>query len=151
MKTIKKLPGQIPELIDVANDEEAIRQELGGNIEAVTIAQGLAVLCGEEGRMKGLDHNFSLRGLGVDFVGPVLVVGVDGAEFRDVPHLDTVLWSLFRMVRYGRADRANNVWNCRRCGHLERFEANGPFENGWNVCPSCGGVIVRPMCHGTGH
>lgn len=26
---------------------------------------------------------------------------------------------------------------CERCGHMERFEADGPFEAGWNVCPVC--------------
>ena len=78
----------------------------------------------------------------------ILIVGVDGEEFCDVPKLDWILWNFFRMVRYGRADRAHNVWNCRRCGHLQQFEADGPFENGWNLCPVCGGVVLRPASNG---
>ena len=148
MKVIRKHPGQMPEVIDIENDGDAIRAELGGFIEAVTIAEDLAILCDEEGRFKNKAPNIAFKALGVDFVGTILIVGVDGEEFCDVPKLDWILWNFFRMVRYGRADRAHNVWNCRRCGHLHQFEADGPFENGWNICPVCGGVILRPASNG---
>lgn len=148
MKVIRKHPGQMPEVIDIENDGDAIRAELGGFIEAVTIAQDLAILCDEEGRFKNKAPNIAFKGLGIDFVGTILIVGVDGEEFCDVPKLDWILWNFFRMVRYGRADRAHNVWNCRRCGHLQQFEADGPFENGWNLCPVCGGVVLRPASNG---
>ena len=148
MKVIRKHPGQMPELIDVENDVDAICAELDGHIEAFTIAQDLAILCDEESRIKGKAPNIALKGLGVDFCGTILIVGVDGEEFCDVPNLDAILWSFFRMVRYGRADRAHNVWNCRRCGNLQQFEADGPYENGWNLCPVCGGVVLRPASNG---
>ena len=146
MKVIRKHPGQMPEVIDVENDGDAIRAELGGYMEAVTIAEDLVILCDEEGRLKGKAPNMKIAGVG--FVGTILIVGVDGEEFCDVPKLDFVLWTFFRVVRYGRADRAHNVWNCRRCGHLQQFEADGPFENGWNLCPVCGGVVLRPAVNG---
>ena len=149
MKAIRKRPGEMPEVIDVENDGDAIRAELGGPMETFTIAEDLVILCDEEGRLNGKEHNITLRGLGVDFVGTILIVGVDGEEFCDVPKLDWILWTFFRVVRYGRADRAHNVWNCRRCGHLQQFEADGPFENGWNLCPVCGGVVLRPANNGT--
>ena len=38
MKVIRKHPGQMPEVIDIENDGDAIRAELGGFIEAVTVA-----------------------------------------------------------------------------------------------------------------
>ena len=114
MKVIRKHPGQMPEVIDVENDGDAIRYELGGFIEAVTIAEDLAILCDEDGRFKNKAPNIAFKALGVDFVGTILIVGVDGEEFCDVPKLDLILWNFFRMVRYGRADRAHNVWNCRR-------------------------------------
>ena len=148
MKVIRKHPGQMPEVIDIENDGDAIRAELGGFIEAVTIAEDLAILCDKEGRFKNKAPNIAVKALGVDFVGTILIVGVDGEEFCDVPKLDAILWAFFRMVRYGRADRAHNVWHCRRCGHLQQFEADGPFENGWNICPVCGGVILRPASNG---
>lgn len=148
MKVIRKHPGQMPEVIDVENDVDAICAELDGHMEAFTIAQDLVILCDEEGRLKGKAPNIALKGLGVDFCGTILIVGVDGEEFCDVPNLDAILWAFFRMVRYGRADRAHNVWNCRCCGHLQQFEADGPFENGWNLCPVCGGVVLRPASNG---
>lgn len=149
MKAIRKHPGKPPEMIDVENDVDAICAELDGQIEAFIVAPDLAILCDKESRIKGKAPNIALEGLGVDFCGTILIVGVDGEEFCDVPHLDAVLWIFFRMVRYGRADRAHNVWNCRRCGHLQQFEADGPFENGWNLCPVCGGVVLRPANNGT--
>ena len=148
MKVIRKRPGQFPEVTDIGNDGDAIRAQLGGDIEAVTIAEDLAILCDKEGRLKGKELNIAFKGLGIDFVGTILFVGVDGEEFCDVPNLDWVLWSFFRIVRYGRADRAHNVWNCRRCGHLQEFEADGPYENGWNICPVCTGLILRPATNG---
>ena len=148
MKVIRKHPGQMLEVIDVENDVDAICAELDGHMEAFTIAQDLVILCDEEGRIKGKAPNIALKGLGADFCGTILIVGVDGEEFCDVPNLDAILWAFFRMVRYGRADRAHNVWNCRRCGHLQQFEADGPFENGWNLCPVCGGVVLRPASNG---
>lgn len=148
MKVIRKRPGQIPEMIDIENTLEALQAEVGGYIEAVTLAEDLAIICDEEGRLKGKEPNLALHGMGLDFVGTILVVGVDGEEFCDVPKPDFILWSLFRMVRYGRADRAHNVFACRRCGYMQQFEADGPYENGWNLCPSCGGVILRPVTNG---
>ncbi len=144
MKVIRKRPSEMPEVIDIENDVDPICAELGGHMEAVTIAKDLVILCDEEGRLKGKAPNITFKGLGLDFVGTILVVGVDGEEFCDVPELDFVLWTFFRIVRYGRADRGHNVWNCRRCGHLQQFETDGPYENGWNLCPVCGGAILRP-------
>lgn len=56
---------------------------VGGYIETVTFAQDACVICNEEGRLLGMEDN--CRFLGVDFVGPILVVGVDGEKFTDVP------------------------------------------------------------------
>lgn len=141
MKAIRKRPGEGPELIDIRDDDH-IREELGGYMEAVTLTEDLVILCDEEGRLKGKAPNCVI--CGVDFVGTILVLGVRGEEFADVPDADGVLLYLFGTVRYARADRAHNVWSCRNCGHIERFEADGPFENGWNICPVCGGWILRP-------
>ena len=44
-------------------------------------------------------------------------------------------------VIYSCVDREHNAWNCRGCGYIETFEADGPVENGWNFCPGCGHEI----------
>lgn len=39
-------------------------------------------------------------------------------------------------------DEVNNAWKCRICGFIEVFEADGPYENGWNICPYCATPII---------
>lgn len=80
MRIIKKLPGQRPEVVDIENTLEALQEAVGGYIEAVTFAEDAALICNEEGRLLGLQHNCTV--LGIPFVGPVLAVGVTGEEFR---------------------------------------------------------------------
>lgn len=40
-------------------------------------------------------------------------------------------------VRYRLIDEARNIWQCPECSYITQFEADGPEENGWNVCPCC--------------
>lgn len=80
MRTIKKLPGQRPEVVDIKNTLGALQEAVEGYIEAVTFAEDAALICNEEGRLLGLQHNCTV--LGVSFIGPVLAVGVTGEEFR---------------------------------------------------------------------
>ena len=42
---------------------------------------------------------------------------------------------------YTQVDQEHNVWQCETCRVLEQFEADGPQENGWSFCPSCGRKI----------
>lgn len=92
MKAIRKKPGCEPELIDVDNTLKALQAEVGGYIEAVTIASDAVIICNEEGRILGLPDN--CRVCGVDFVGTVLIVGTKGDEFCDVPEADFLMYHL---------------------------------------------------------
>lgn len=83
MKAIFKAPGQAPELIEIDNTLKALQEKVDGYIETVTFATDCCVICNEEGRLLGLPHNLDF--LGVDFVGPVLAVGLDGEDFGDLP------------------------------------------------------------------
>ena len=83
MKAIRKKTGCAPEVIEVENTLKALQDEVGGYIETVTLASDAVVICNEEGRILGLPDNG--RVCGVDVVGTVLVVGVNGPEFCDVP------------------------------------------------------------------
>ena len=93
MKVIRKRPNEPAEVIDVENTVEGLCAELGGHMEAVTVAEDLAILCDEEGRLKGKEPNVAMPRLGVDFVGTILIVGIAGEDFCDVPKLDFVLWN----------------------------------------------------------
>lgn len=93
MKAIRKKPGCKPEVIDIDNTLEALQAEVGGYIEAVTIADAV-IICNEEGRILGLPHN--CRFCGVDFVGTIIVVGYADDTFCDVPDEAFLLKSLRR-------------------------------------------------------
>ena len=81
---IRKDPGKSPQLIpDFENTLENFQQAVGGHIEAVTFTEGAAVICNEEGRLRGLPYNCKV--LGVGLVGTILIVGVDEDEFADLP------------------------------------------------------------------
>lgn len=83
MKAIRKKPGAQPEIIEVNNTLAALQQEVDGDIEVITLPYDAALICNEEGRILGLPDNG--RVCGVDVVGTVLIVGVNGSEFCDVP------------------------------------------------------------------
>lgn len=72
----------------IPNELRVMQQLVGGSIETVTVADDACVICNEEGRLNGMEDN--CRFLGVDFVGPILIVGVDGEEFTDCPWSVTV-------------------------------------------------------------
>lgn len=86
MKAIFKAPGKAPEIIEVENTLEALQEKVGGYIETVTVASDACIVCNEEGRLLGLPYNAYVAGR--SFVGPILIVGVDGEEFCDVPGQD---------------------------------------------------------------
>lgn len=56
---------------------------VGGPIETVRLSQELILVCNEEGRLKALETNR----LGI--VGPFLVVGDGGEEFRSLTDMET--------------------------------------------------------------
>lgn len=82
MKVIYKAPGAAPELRDIPNTLEELQDTVGGYIETVTFASDACVICNEEGRLLGLPFNCTF--LGTSFVGPILIVGIDGEDFADL-------------------------------------------------------------------
>jgi hypothetical protein len=93
LTAIYKAPGEQPEIIEIPNTLEALQEKVGGYIETVPFAPDACIICNEEGRLMGLPNNCWL--LGVHFVGPILIVGVDGDGFCDMP-VDMV--NMFRFV-----------------------------------------------------
>ena len=82
MRVLRKRPGEGWEPIEVENELKPLQREVGGNLESFSFASDVCILCDEEGRLKGKPYNTSC--LGVDFVGTLLLVGVDGEEFTDL-------------------------------------------------------------------
>lgn len=83
MKVVYKAPGCKPEIRDISNTLEELQESVEGYIETVTFASDCCVICNEEGRLLGLPYNCKF--LGVSFYGAILVVGIDGEEFTDIP------------------------------------------------------------------
>ena len=84
MRALYKMPGNAKfRQLNINNDLRTLQRLVGGHIETVFISRDACVICNEEGRILGMPHNCIYEG--VDFVGPILVVGVNGDEFCDSP------------------------------------------------------------------
>ena len=76
-------PGKKPEEREIDNTLEALQEIVGGYIECVTLATDLVIICNEEGRLMNLPHNCWI--CNASFVGTIIMAGVDGEEFADIP------------------------------------------------------------------
>ena len=83
MIVIYKAPGKPAELREIENTLEALQAAVEGYIETVTLDPRTVIICNEEGRLNGMRYNCNL--LGLQLFGPILLAGVDGEEFCDVP------------------------------------------------------------------
>ena len=53
ISVLVKDPGKTPRRVNISNTLENLQKTVGGNIEAVTLASDLVILCDEEGLLKG--------------------------------------------------------------------------------------------------
>lgn len=85
MKAIIKIPiDPVGQIRDIPNDLRYLQELVGGHIETVTLSPDFTVIVNEEGRLFNMRYNCMLNNL-VDLYGTVVVVGVDGDKFTDVP------------------------------------------------------------------
>lgn len=113
MRVIYKASGGKPEIRDIPNTLEELQESVGGYIESCTFATNATVICNEEGRLRGLPYN--CRFLGVDFVGPILIVGIDGDEFADLD--PETMGLLMRGLLMSENPEIMRV--CSRCGRAK--------------------------------
>ena len=83
IRVFYKRPGKNLVEVRIPNELEWIQGAVEGHFEHVQINDDIAMLCNEEGKLKGMAANFPL--MGDLIVGPVLFVGVDGEEYTDCP------------------------------------------------------------------
>ena len=80
-------------LQEIPNDMETFQKYVGGYVEIVRISDRVAILCNEDGKLIGLHDNFFCGYPIFDTIkGVVVVVGIEGEEFADVP-LDLAEWT----------------------------------------------------------
>ena len=99
IKCIVKRPDeQFGHMTWVSDSLENLQKTVGGYIETVTLDNGVVLICNEEGRLRNMPYNFTLRFLH-DFnptdavevrpyqmiFGTVIACGVDGDVFADIP------------------------------------------------------------------
>lgn len=100
MNCIIKRPFEpIGRIREIDNTLEALQKAVDGYIETVTVRNGLVIICNEEGKLTGMAPNFKIGS--EQIVGTVIVVGVDGEEFTDVP-IDFGEWEEM-LVEWGNA------------------------------------------------
>lgn len=78
-----KEPGRTPRHVNISDTLENLQKTVGGYIETVKIASDCVVICDEEGRLKGKPWCCNISG--ADFVGTIVICGVAGEEFADLP------------------------------------------------------------------
>lgn len=83
IRVIIKKPNDQPYMTVIENDLKKLQEIVGGYIETVTIAEDLVIICNEEGKLKGLPENCNV--CGIDFVGPIIFVGINEDEFANIP------------------------------------------------------------------
>ncbi len=83
IKVLAKHPGHPAHFVHIPNTLEAMQSLVGGYIETVTLATDLVLICNEEGFLRGLPDNCRLCGMRL--VGSILLAGIDGDEFADIP------------------------------------------------------------------
>ncbi len=79
LTVVIKEPGELPRMAAVSNTLETMQQLVGGYIETVTICSDFAIVCNEEGRLRGLPENVDV--CGYSFVGTIVFVGVRRGRF----------------------------------------------------------------------
>lgn len=84
IKAIVKRPDEkYGHMTNISNSLQNLQRTVEGYIETLTITDELVIICNEEGLIKELP--FNVRMSGVDLVGTIIVCGVDGDEFGDIP------------------------------------------------------------------
>lgn len=89
MRVLKVEPMKLPEVVEIGSDLKSMQDAVGGYIDIVPIAQNVAILLNDEGKVIGLpgnrriydgDHNV------VDIIaGTFYVCGDDGDSLTDLP------------------------------------------------------------------
>lgn len=87
---IKRPDEEFGHVCNISNSLENLQKTVGGYIEAVPLTDKIVIICNEDGKLLQLEHNFFLP---FDrMVGTVIICGVDGDEFSDIPEGFFKVW-----------------------------------------------------------
>lgn len=83
VSVIIKRPREKPYKTNISDSLKNLQNTVGGNIETVTLREDMTFIVNEEGRLLGLPYSCTV--CGIDLYGTVIVIGVKGDEFDDIP------------------------------------------------------------------
>ena len=83
ISVIIKEPGKKPRHVYISNTLNNLQKTVGGYIETVTLSSDCVAICNEESRLQRLPWCCNI--CGADFVGTVILAGIDGDEFANIP------------------------------------------------------------------
>lgn len=82
IRVVKVDPNKPPYVKDVANKLSAFQQEVGGWIEVIAVDEKYLLICNEEGKLNGMEHN---RRICDDIIaGPFFICGAYDEEFQSL-------------------------------------------------------------------
>lgn len=92
---IKRPDEEVGHITYISNTLENLQRTVGGYIQVVPlITEDAVIICNEEGKLLGLEPNFTYQRDMI--VGTVILAGVDGDEFADIPaYLTRTTWERF--------------------------------------------------------
>ena len=89
INVVTKHPGEDFVNTRIENSLEALQDFVGGWIETCTVNPYVTIICNEKGRLNGMEHCISFRSDlfrgELSFYGPMIIAGVEGDEFDDLP------------------------------------------------------------------
>ena len=80
---IKRPDEEYGHMTFISHTLENLQKTVGGHIEVLPLEKGVYAILNEEGKIRGLDPN--MRVPGDILVGTIILVGVDGEDFTDIP------------------------------------------------------------------
>lgn len=82
IQALYKRVGEKPEPIVLPKSVQTFQELVGGYVEPIHLGEGVYMLCNEDGKLLGLEPNFSI---GQELiVGNVLFVSSDGQDFTSL-------------------------------------------------------------------
>ena len=89
MTVLEVLPGKTPERMELNGSMESMQKFVGGTIQAVyPFPDPVAIVCADEGKLMGLEHNRALRdedGNVYDILcGPFFICGLGDENFASL-------------------------------------------------------------------
>ena len=90
MTVLAVLPGKAPERMELNGSLESMQEFVGGTIQAMyPCSDPVSVVCNDEGKLMGLEHNRALRddsGNIYDILcGPFFICGLGEEDFASLP------------------------------------------------------------------